>query len=659
MAIQKMEFVKIVGSIEDMHDVLKKLVLSEKLHFDFDSSDVYDNSFIIHEYEAMMDELQPQVNIDIEVDEAQCGEMEQLLERLCDGLGIKPRMERNSIDGVPYSIKDAKDDLDRLFEFAGPIIEEIDRKRKEAERYEQFSGMLDCIIYKDLNFDTVAALNYFDYELGALSRENRMRLRRNYENISAVALNIGTIQDSSEDIYIMIFPRQFREEIKKLLKALNWARLDIPEGLRGTVGQMTEQAKKRIKALKGEISGLTREIDEKRAEFAGLLNKIHTTLKLEEKILELEHKIELEGNTFVINAWVMSGDMKDIEDVLGPLLKKLIIEKKKPDELARRLMPPTQLKNNRVFRPFEKVVRLYGLPAYGEIDPTPFVAITFFLMFGVMFGDIGQGLVYLLAGLAISKKMRTIGQLLVRLGGSSIVFGFIYGSFFGLEKMELPWLPSLIGRPLDPRNIPSILIAGVAFGVAALTVSYIFGIVNAIRNRDIEEGIFGKNGIAGYIFMMSLVLSAVLATGVLKAPAAVPLSAAFLSLAAMIMKKPLANFVLGNRPLIHGKLGSYLTESIFEGVETILSTLSNIISFIRVGAFALNHAGLFLAFLVMSELMPGIVLKIFMLLLGNVVILSLEGLVVFIQGLRLQYYEMFGKYFHGGGVVFKPARLGD
>ena len=173
-----------------------------------------------------------------------------------------------------------------------------------------------------------------------------------------------------------------------------------------------------------------------------------------------------------------------------------------------------------------------------------------------------------------------------------------------------------------------------------------------------EEGIFGKNGIAGYMFFISLVMSGVAVTGIIGLPVAVPLVTLLISLVLMLVKQPLANLLMKKRPLVaNGKVGSYFTESIFEGIETILSTLSNAISFIRVGAFALNHAGLFLAFLVMSEMTSNIVLKIAILLVGNILILTLEGLVVFIQGLRLQYYEMFGKYFNGDGVAFKAVKI--
>jgi V/A-type H+-transporting ATPase subunit I len=354
---------------------------------------------------------------------------------------------------------------------------------------------------------------------------------------------------------------------------------------------------------------------------------------------------------------VTETDKISVEESIGTVTNKFVITEKKANEMGGQVKPPTKLKNNWFTKPFELIVKMYGMPSYNEIDPTPFLAITFCLMFGIMFGDIGQGFVYFMAGLIIHKKMESAGSLVMRLGGSSIVFGFVYGSFFGLEQTEIPWLPSLIGRPLDPKNIPMILISGVVIGVVFLTISFIYGIINALRRGDVEEGLFGKNGLFGYLFFISLVFTGVAITGVINLPVIVPIIVLLLSLVIIILKEPVANLVLNKKPLIYGGVGSYFTESIFEGVETVLNALSNAISFIRVGAFALNHAGLFLAFLVMSEMTTNIVLKIIILFLGNVLILTLEGLVVFIQGLRLQYYEMFSKYFQGDGIEYDTIKL--
>lgn len=275
-----------------------------------------------------------------------------------------------------------------------------------------------------------------------------------------------------------------------------------------------------------------------------------------------------------------------------------------------------------------------------------------------MFGDIGQGLVYFLAGLLIRKKMEAAGGLAMRLGACSMIFGCVYGSLFGLEQHELPWIPSLIeGGPLSPANIPKILVAGILYGIIVLTASYAYGIINSLKNGDIEEGVFGKNGIVGYVFFISFILTIVAITRIINIPLGLTLALLVISLLILILKQPITNLVLGHRPLFHESPSSYLTESIFEAIETILSTLSNSISFVRVGAFALNHAGLFLAFMVISKMMTNVVLQVLILIVGNILILSLEGLIVFIQGLRLQYYEMFSKYFRGGGMEFKPIKL--
>ena len=659
MAIEKMLFLKIVGAIEDLHEVLKKLVLSENLHLDFENSDAYDNSYIIHEYESVMTGSPTFKREDYNAIEVQCNEMEQALEHLSRGLAIELEIDKKSVVDVQYNIKDAQNDIKQLGELIGSRIDEINRKRSAISKYEQFKEKMECIDDKDLELNRIAQLNYFDYEIGALSKENKVRLRKNYENISAVVLSIGNIRSSVEDLYIIIYPRRFSEETSKLLKSLNWVQLDVPDDLSGTVSQMIEQTDKKIDLLNDEINELSKVLVTKKVETKLLLNKIYTTVKLEKRILGLEKEAIYGESSFVLNAWIRKNDREKVEHTLNSVANKIIIEEKNVDEIGRLVMPPTHFKNNRFFRPFETIIRLYGLPSYYEIDPTPFLAVTFCFMFGIMFGDIGQGLIYFIAGLLVYKKSVVAGQILKRLGGSSIVFGFVYGSLFGLEQAELPWLPSIIGRPLDPKNIPFILLAGVVFGVIVLTISFVFGIINSLRRGNIENGIFGKNGVAGYIFFISLVMSGVAITGIIGLPIIIPLLTLMLSLTAMLIKEPLTNLVLKKRPLIHGNIGSYFTESIFEGVETVLGTLSNAISFIRVGAFALNHAGLFLAFLVMSEMTTNIVLKIIILILGNLLILTLEGLIVFIQGLRLQYYEMFSKYFQGDGVEFNPVKISN
>ncbi len=657
MAIEKMVLIKIIGSLNDMHKILKQLILSESVHLDFEENNTYDDNYMLHEYEALVPDSYDYKKVDYDNIRQKCSEIEQSIEKLCQDAGIELKVDKKYIDNCEYSIDEAYDNLEKIHNELGYRLDEINSKKTKINELLEFEKKMNSIDDKSLDFNRLSNLNYFDYEVGTLSQEDKVRMKRNYENISAVALKIGIIRSSIEDMYIVIYPKQFKDENTKLLKSLNWNRLNVPVGVTGTVEQMLSQVEDQVISLSKEVATFYKEIEENKKNNELLLNKIYSAIKLEKRIYELEKDVTYGENVFVINAWTREADRDAIENSLRKVTDKFAITHKSPEQIDKPVMPPTKLKNNTFSKPFETIVRLYGLPSYYEIDPTPFLSITFFLMFGLMFGDIGQGLVYFLAGLFIIKKSQVAGQILERLGISSMIFGFVYGSFFGLEKAELPWLPSLIGRPLDPKNIMPILIMGVVFGVVVLTVSYGIGILNRLKKKNIEEGIFGKNGLMGYIFFISLVLIGVCLTKVISLPIWVPATTLILSLVIMILKQPITHLFIGKRPLIHGSAGSYFTESIFEGIETILSALSNAISFIRVGAFALNHAGLFLAFLVMSEMTSNLILKIFILILGNVLILTLEGLVVFIQGLRLEYYEMFSKYFNGDGVEFNPIKI--
>ena len=657
MAIEKMVLLKIVGSLEEMHPILKELILCENVHLNLDNSNAYNNNYLVHQYESDIIGSSIYETIDYDFIQNECTKYEQIVEDICNGLGLDLKIDKKVLVGSKYNFEDACLDLNKIHSDIGIKVEQIKNKKAEINELLKIREKIDCIYDKSIEFNKIADLNFFEYEIGALSSENKWRLKKNYENLTAIVLRIGIIKSSTEDMYIIIYPKQFKEETTKILKSLNWNQLKIPEGISGNSIQLFEQVDKKIDELQNEISTLSSVIEIDKEENKYILNKIFNTIKLEEKIVELEKKVDYGENLFVLNVWVRDRDKFSVEESIGTVTNKFIITEKSAKEMGKQVKPPTKLKNNWFTRPFELIVRMYGLPSYNEIDPTPFLAITFCLMFGIMFGDIGQGLVYFIAGFVLHKKMGTAGSLVMRLGGSSILFGFVYGSLFGLEQAELPWLPSLIGRPLDPKNIPLILLTGVIFGIIVLTISFIYGIINALRRGDIEEGLFGKNGAMGYLFFISLVLTGVAITGVINLPVIIPIIVLLISLIIMILKEPVTNLLLNKKPLIHGSVGSYFTESIFEGVETVLNALSNAISFIRVGAFALNHAGLFLAFLVMSEMTTNIILKIIILFLGNVLILTLEGLVVFIQGLRLQYYEMFSKYFQGDGIEYDPIKL--
>jgi V/A-type H+-transporting ATPase subunit I len=298
---------------------------------------------------------------------------------------------------------------------------------------------------------------------------------------------------------------------------------------------------------------------------------------------------------------------------------------------------------------------MYGTPAYNEADPTTFLAVSYMLMFGSMFGDVGQGFVLFAGGLYLLKvrRIESFGGILARIGASSIAFGFLYGSIFGNEEILEP----ILFHPLE--NINTVLIYGVLMGVILTTISYIYNFINSASARELEDGIFGREGAAGFVFYAAalyLVFN-VYRYGSLPVPVPEVIVILVIPVVLMVLKQPLASLIEGKRPLYHEPVGDYYIESIFGVIETVLGMLSKTISFVRIGAFALNHAGLFIAFVTVSNMMRTKPASIAVLVLGNLIIIGLEGLIVFIQGLRLEYYELFSRYFSGDGEAYNPVEL--
>lgn len=655
MAIEKMKLLSLVGARDEEHAILQELVLCQKVHINLENSETYGNNYIMHEYEAMLPAAEKVQEENYAEAESVCRSIITEVEKIASELEVDLNIVLEQIKS--YSKEQAFIELQVLEEKMGPNIESIMEKKKQVNHIEALSKSLGYF-NKEIDFTVLNSLHYIKYEVGMLSRENRLHIKKNYENISALVFEVGEVEDSKEDIYIVFYLGELEEETHRLLKSLNWQRLEMCESLRNDVETCKVENEKKLEILKKQIRILETDIFETKSEIVSKLSRIFTRMQLELKILEIREQLFRGNNVFVLNAWIRARDYHKLEEKVASITDKYIMMARKPSDLGEEVIPPTLLKNNWLFRPFELIVKLYGLPSYNEIDPTAFLAITFCLMFGIMFGDIGQGFVYFLAGFFIAKKIPAASGILKRLGASSILFGFVYGSVFGLEDIPVIKDMALVhGGPLNRINIMPILILGVVLGVAVLTGSFVIGIINALRRKDIEGAFFGKNGVAGYLFFMGLICTALSIVGVIPVPVILPILVMVSMLVIMVFKEPLTHLMEGSRPLIKGDKGSYYIESGFEGVETILSTLSNSISFIRVGAFALNHAGLFLAFKVMAEMVPGEMTKIIILLLGNILILTLEGLVVFIQGLRLQYYEMFSKYFDGDGIAYNPLKI--
>jgi V/A-type H+/Na+-transporting ATPase subunit I len=267
---------------------------------------------------------------------------------------------------------------------------------------------------------------------------------------------------------------------------------------------------------------------------------------------------------------------------------------------------------------------------------------------------LGQGFVIFASGLLLRYVMKnySFGGILARLGISSMFFGLMYGSVFGNEEI----IGHLLIKPME--NINTVLISAIVLGIMLINISYIYSLINSYKRKDLEEGVFGREGVVGYLFFLVLILFVVdKVTNLIGVATWAYLLMLGILLLIMVFKQPLDHMIRGKKELYEDGATDYYIEAGFGVIETILSVASNIISFIRVGAFALNHVGLYIAFATMAEMMPSPIEGVAVLIIGNIVIIGLEGLIVFIQSLRLEYYELFSKYYSGYGIPYKPVQL--
>ncbi|WP_022846483.1 V-type ATPase 116kDa subunit family protein [Desulfurobacterium sp. TC5-1] len=368
-------------------------------------------------------------------------------------------------------------------------------------------------------------------------------------------------------------------------------------------------------------------------EYGERLLEIIRKLNIMKKILETENLVKRTAEGYVIEGWVP----EDGKEKIVKALKHSKVVFSEPEDA------PVLLKTPKLLKPFEELVTGFGYPSYRELNPTPFFALIFILLFGVMFGDVGHGIVLSIAGYILSKKTETFksyGKVLIFCGVSSAIFGFLYGSVFGDEHLIRP----LLFNPME--DIDKLIIFSIAVGILVLSIGFILNIVTRYREKEFGDMIAGEGGILWFLiywFLIGIAIKAVVFKGDVKAE---------LIIVAVMLTVAIGYEIYRKKQIF----GSFL-----DGFMALLENITGTVSFVRLGAFALAHAALMLAiFTIARAVSPdghhgaGYWLTM---VLGNIVVIVLEALVVSIQTMRLEYYEFFGKFFKGGGKPFKPFKL--
>lgn len=519
------------------------------------------------------------------------------------------------------------------------------------------------ILPEALDFTPLNQCHYIRWRIGLIPALGFEKLEESLAGHHHALIELGNLQDRA---VIMIFGlKKDWDVITRGLQGALFEPLELPAGTRGTVGAAVADLESDIGRLQEKIHSLSGQQEIFQHQFAPDLLIMRAKAVTARQLLVARRLFGKIDTSFLISGWVPDRLFAVLEEDLNRVTGgQIVIEKVDPEDLREVregiVTIPILFNNPMLIRPFEKLTSLYGTPRYREVEPTIFFALSFLLMFGMMFGDVGQGGVLFLLGYFLfrrSYRYLDYGIILMECGVSSAIFGLLYGSVFGLDGI----FPALWFRPMD--NIAYFIKVTLSLGVVLISLGLVLNLINAVRLKEYES-LLSAGGLAGtvlYWMAVGLGLKYLLTGQVAPVELRILGWAAAMLLVIMVLHRPLYRLIVKREhpKRIVGQSGfmTGIVESVVEVFDDLLRFVTNTVSFLRVAAFALSHAALFTAVFSIARVVgqeKGAGLSYWMVVaVGNIIIILLEGLVVSIQTVRLEYYEFFGKFFRGGGVAFR------
>lgn len=506
----------------------------------------------------------------------------------------------------------------------------------------------------DYELDKILTFKFIKYRFGRISTEYYTKFSKFvYESLTTLFVECGKDTDYVWGVYFV--PEAEAEKTDTIFSSLHFENISLTSEYEGTPEQAYHSLVKKLEENQKAIDSINEEMKNR------LSSRTDQILNAYEIVCVYSNNFDVRKMAacttvskrnafyFILCGWIAEDSIKDLlHDIDKDKNIYCMVEK---DISSVTTKPPTKLKNLKIFRPFEMFIKMYGLPAYNEMDPTFFVAITYSLIFGIMFGDVGQGLCLAIGGaLLYYFKKIPLAAIVATAGIFSTIMGFAYGSVFGFEDVLHPFLIN----PME--NVMTVLLTAVAFGSVLIIIAMVINVINGIKAKDVEKIFFDTNGVAGLVFyIMVLVCVVLVATGNSMPAGIVLLVFLGIPLILIFLREPLSHLVEKKKEILPEQKGMFFLESFFELFEIVLSYLTNSISFLRVGAFAISHAammGVVMLFAGAHSGNPNILIVI----LGNIFVAGMEGLIVGIQVLRLEYYEMFSRFYSGTGKGFKPYK---
>ena len=571
---------------------------------------------------------------------------------------VPPERLKAPVENIEEVAKFLDDETLRLEQRVRKLEDVQGKLQTEREQTVELSRFLAGLQNVGVSLDALAGSDFLTSLSGEASAETTVAIQKEIDQITSgnVIFAITNTSESGET-FLAIFPSSFLDRAKQAVTALG-AKLGPP-----WIGLPLDpkKAKEEIDSKLGQIESTLKELDETKKRLAQEDGPRIKSLSVLAEILDARSKA-LSGSsatesTVLLQAWLPARSAREVSDGLwkacdGLATMYVEAEVKNPKHEhseesypSKESDPPTEVSAPKWTRPLQGIIDNFGIPSYRETNPLPFMIITFPLIFGMMFGDIGGGLIFLVFGsylYYLKKKNVKVGdisklfvsgaELIIMLGIGTLIAGLVFGDFFGQSSSVLGLraifspVEGVFATPPQLGNLLLFMEFVLLFGVAHYLSGLAINAYNKIRNKEYKHALLGP--ISWAIFYAAFIYAAILVV--------------------------ISNFkfsVLLNNPLVLafvfiplGLMG--YGEGGLHVMEAFIGAGSNTLSYLRI--WALNLADYSIKFAFFSSFGIGGAIA------GNVLVLILEGLIVFVQTLRLHWVEWFGKFYEGTGHAFAP-----
>ena len=639
--IVKMKFLSITGPKADIDRVVDQYLSKYEIHL-----------------ENALAELKTVQNLTPYI---QINPYKETLKLAEDYTELLPDSDRRT--GKAMSLQDAVNCVEQTDRTLAKLREERSGLETSCKKYQDLADKIEP--FQDLPCSLSALLDFqfIKFRFGKIPKEYFTKFENYiYENTDTVFYRCHS--DCCYVWGIYFCPRDQIHKIDAVYASMHFERIYLPNEYEGTPEEAHHKLQSAIEQTEAQIAACDARMSDYLLthgdELVGARDKL-TSLSENFDVRKLAACTKSSSETFYIMCgWMAAQDADSFQkEIADDSNLYCFVEDNNNNILSQ---PPTKLKNPRFFQPFEMFVKMYGLPGYREFDPTIYLAITYSFIFGIMFGDVGQGLCFVIGGFLLYHKTKApLPAIMGTAGIFSTIWGFIFNSFFGFEDF-FPY-EALLHAKDDMMTLPGlgslnvVFVLAIAFGMFMILFNIILGILNAVRLKDKENIWFSQNALAGLVFygsIVALIFLVMSGNGGLDTLLPILLALILISLVIIFLKEMLSRIAQKKRPAIEGGKGMYFVQAFFETFETVLSFLSNTLSYVRIGAYAVSHVAMMQVVMMLAGAENGGSPNMVVVILGNAFVAALEGLMVAIQVLRLEYYEMFSRFYKGNGREFKP-----